>query len=127
MLRLKRVCVCVCVCMCTQVWLTIAARLLCPWDFPGTLEWVAISYSRGSYQPRHQTLVSCVSCIDRQSLPLRCLGNTNFAATKGPDCVALFILFNSTLLEMPGSVQFFFYPIFSVFLWQLPISFHNEK
>ena len=60
-----------------------------------------------------------------ESLPLRCL--SSLAATKGPDYVALFILFNSTLLEMPGSVQFFFYPIFSVFLWQLPISFHNEK
>ena len=29
------------------------------------LEWVAISYSRGSSQPRVQTWVSCVSCIGR--------------------------------------------------------------
>ena len=28
-----------------------------------TLEWVAISYSRGSSQIRDRTLVSCVSCI----------------------------------------------------------------
>ena len=28
-----------------------------------TLEWVAISYSRGSSQPRDQTRVSCVSCV----------------------------------------------------------------
>ena len=27
------------------------------------LEWVAISYSRGSSQPRDQTCISCVSCI----------------------------------------------------------------
>ena len=27
------------------------------------LEWVAISYSRGSSQPRDQTHVPCVSCI----------------------------------------------------------------
>ena len=28
------------------------ARLLCPWDFPGkNLEWVAISFSRGSFRP----------------------------------------------------------------------------
>ena len=27
------------------------------------LEWVAVSYSRGSSQPRGQTHVSCVSCI----------------------------------------------------------------
>ena len=29
------------------------------------LEWIAISYFRGSFQPRDGTLVSCVSCIDR--------------------------------------------------------------
>ena len=34
------------------------------------LEWVAISYSRGSSQPRDQTHVSCISCIGRHSLPL---------------------------------------------------------
>ena len=33
------VCVCVCVCVLTRIWLfatpgTVAARLLCPWDFP---------------------------------------------------------------------------------------------
>ena len=33
------------------------ARLL------GPLEWVAISFSRGSSRPRDQTHVSCVSCI----------------------------------------------------------------
>ena len=27
-----------------------------------TLEWVAISYSRGSSQPRNRTYISCVSC-----------------------------------------------------------------
>ena len=32
------------------------------------LEWVAISFSRGSSQPRDQTRVSCVSCIGRQIL-----------------------------------------------------------
>ena len=29
------------------------------------LEWVAISYSRGSSRPRDRTLVSCISCIGR--------------------------------------------------------------
>ena len=33
-----------------------------------TLEWVAISYSRGSSQPMDQTHVSCISCIGRQIL-----------------------------------------------------------
>ena len=33
--------------------------LLCPWDFPGkSTEWVAISFPRGSSQPRDQTWVS---------------------------------------------------------------------
>ena len=32
------------------------------------LEWVAVPSSRGSSQPRDQTLVSYVSCIDRQVL-----------------------------------------------------------
>ena len=32
------------------------------------LEWVAISSSKGSFQPRDQTHVSCVSRIDRQLL-----------------------------------------------------------
>ena len=32
------------------------------------LEWVAISFSRGSSQPRDQTCFSCVSCIGRQVL-----------------------------------------------------------
>ena len=32
------------------------------------LEWVAISYSRGSFWLRYQTCVSCVSCIYQQIL-----------------------------------------------------------
>ena len=40
-----------------------------------TLEWIAISSSRGSSQPRDQTHVSCVSCIGKvDSLPLSHLG-----------------------------------------------------
>ena len=31
----------------------------------GMLEWVAVSSSRGSSQPRDQTHISCVSCIGR--------------------------------------------------------------
>ena len=31
-------------------------------------EWVAISYSRGSSQPRDRAQVSCISCIGRQIL-----------------------------------------------------------
>ena len=32
------------------------------------LEWVAVSYSRGSSWPRDQTCVYCISCIGRQIL-----------------------------------------------------------
>ena len=37
------------------------ARLLCPWDFPGSpTEWVAISFSRGSSRPRDWIQVSYI-------------------------------------------------------------------
>ena len=32
------------------------------------LEWVAISSSRGYFQPRDRTCVSCISCLGRQVL-----------------------------------------------------------
>ena len=45
------------------------SRFLCPWDSPGKiLEPGAISSSRGSSRSRHQTHVSCVSCICRHIL-----------------------------------------------------------
>jgi len=34
----------------------------------GILEWVAVSFSRGSFQPRDQTHFFCVSCIGSQVL-----------------------------------------------------------
>ena len=44
---------------------TIARQGCYPWGCPGKniLEWIAISFSRGSSQPRDQTHVSYVSCI----------------------------------------------------------------
>ena len=64
-----------------KVWVTQSCPTLCnPMDCspPGsfvhgilqtrTLEWVAISFSRGSSQPRDWTHVSCVSCTSRQTL-----------------------------------------------------------
>ena len=65
--------VCVCVYSITQLHLT----LFCPMDCssPGSpvhgisqariLEWVAISFSRGSFQSRTQTHISCISYIGR--------------------------------------------------------------
>ena len=40
------------------------ARLLSPWDSPGSiLEWVARPSSRGPSGPRDQTHISCSSCL----------------------------------------------------------------
>ena len=59
------------VCMHTQFCPTLCNPIDCSplgssvhWIFQvGILEWVAISYSRWSSQPRDQTLFSCVCCI----------------------------------------------------------------
>ena len=74
------VCVCVCVCMCV---LAKACLTLCdPMDcgpsgssvhgvfLARIVKWVAISYSRGSSQPRDQTHVSCISCTADEFLLL---------------------------------------------------------
>ena len=68
------VCVCVCVCMCVHAKSLQLSLTLCdPMDCspPGfsdhgisqakILEWVAISFSRGSSQPRSQTQVSHIA------------------------------------------------------------------
>ena len=71
--KVNRLCVCVCVCVFVCVQLLIHG----PMDFrpPGSsahrifqtriLEWVAISSSRKSSQPRDLTCVPCVCCIGR--------------------------------------------------------------
>ena len=41
---------------------TIATRLLCPWILQvKILEWVAVPFSRGSFQRRNQTWVPCIA------------------------------------------------------------------
>ena len=59
---------CVCVCMCTQSCLTLCSPV--DYSLSGSsvhgfsqariLEWAAISFSRGSSQPRDRTCISCV-------------------------------------------------------------------
>ena len=39
--------------------------LLCPWDSPRILEWIAIFSSRGSSWPRDRASVSYISCIGK--------------------------------------------------------------
>ena len=63
-----------CVCLVVQSSLTLCDRMDC--SLPGSsvhgifqariLEWVAISFAKGSSQRRNQTWVSCVSCIAHQ-------------------------------------------------------------
>ena len=63
-------------------------RLLCPWILQlRILEWVAVSSSRGSSQPRDQTCISCISLhwkADFFFLSLSLLGSPSMtgAATK---------------------------------------------
>ena len=46
-------------------WLVACTKLLRPWDFQGkSMEWVAISFSRESFQPRDRTQVSHI--VDRR-------------------------------------------------------------
>ena len=59
-----------CLCVCSVMSNSLrphglqSVRLLCPRIVQANiLEWVAISYSRGSFQPRDRTWVFCLSCI----------------------------------------------------------------
>ena len=53
------------------VWLFVAPQTSSPsssvhWIFQARiLEWAAVSYSRGSFQPRDGTRISCVSCLSK--------------------------------------------------------------
>ena len=80
------VCVCVCVCVCVRArahahtHIRLCLTLCDPMDcsLPGSSVYgifqakiqgqVAISHSRGSFQPRDKTLISCVSCTGRRIL-----------------------------------------------------------
>ena len=72
--------------MCTQLCPTLGDPMDC--RPPGSsihgifqariLEWIVTSFSRGSSQPRDQTRVSCLSFIDRHSLPTEPLGEAHY-------------------------------------------------
>ena len=87
------VCVCVYVCVCVCVWsvaqfcLIICDPMTClPGSSvhgvfqAGTLEWVGISYSRCSSQPRDWICISCISCFGRRIL-------YHYATCKALQCV----------------------------------------
>ena len=73
-------CVCVCVCVCVLSYLTVYSPIDC--SPPGfsvhgifqarILEYVAISYSRGSSRPRDWIHITCISCIGRRTLYHEC-------------------------------------------------------
>ena len=70
-----RGCGCCCGCGLRRIWLfatpwTVAHKAPLSVEFSKAriLEWIAISFSRGSSHPRDQTHVSCVPCIGRQIL-----------------------------------------------------------
>ena len=78
--------VCVCVCMHTQSCLTLCDHMSC--SLPSSsvhgifqariLEWVAISFSRGSLQPRDRTCISCIA------------GRLFTAEPQGKGCIILY-------------------------------------
>ena len=59
-------CVCVCVCVCVQSCLTLCDTMKGIFQ-ARILEWVDISYSKGSSQPRDRTRISGVSYTGKQN------------------------------------------------------------
>ena len=66
--KLKSVCVCSVASLCQYVDCSPPVSSVHRIFQARILEWVEISYSRRSSQPRHQTRVSCVSCTGRRIL-----------------------------------------------------------
>ena len=86
--------VCVCVCVCVLSYLTVYSPIDC--SPPGfsvhgifqarILEYVAISYSRGSSRPRDWIHITCISCIGRRTLYHEChLGSHIYGFPGGSD------------------------------------------
>ena len=68
------------------------------------LEWVAISFSRGSSQPKDQTHISCVSCTDKQIL-------YHWTTREAP-----FIILNNVNWDILNKIGF---------LWQIQFSYSS--
>ena len=77
------------------------------------LQWVAISFSRGSSQPKDQSCVSCISCISRLAPPGKPYQSWNIhkfpqiSTSDAPTRVLFWIPNNITLLKTgePGILQ----------------------
>ena len=72
----------------------------------GVLEWVAISFSRGSSRPRDWTCVSCSSCIGRQVL---------YHYTTGEACTVAYVLEIFTCSQSPWFGQNLFPFVWNTF------------
>ena len=90
-----KICMCVFVCVCIVLLFSCVWLFCDPMDYSppgssvhgisqeGMLEWVAISFSRGSSWPRDWICVSCISCIGRWIL--------YHWATREPVCVCVYV------------------------------------
>ena len=127
------VCVCVCVCACvfSRAWLFTT-----PWtiyrspDFSvhgifqaRILEWVAISFTRGSSLPRDQTHVSCTG---RQILsPLHHLGSPLNLGSK------IFIFFYRIFPGVKCTIQWTnrigYFDCWRIFHWEIRLQLHSSE
>ena len=93
-----------CSCLVAKLYLTLLWSL--DYSLPGSsvhgifqariLKWVAISFSRGSSQPRDRTCISCVSCIGRWIL-------YHWTTWEAPEIIACWWLFQPPAsLPSPG-------------------------
>ena len=113
--RYMHTCVCVCVCVCVQSCLTLCNSMDC--GLPGSsvhgifqariLEWVAISSSRGSSQPREWTHVSCVFCPGRWIL---------YHCTTW-EVRSIYLSIKLVILDLMGKFSKFYLCLYSLFKW----------
>ena len=127
-------CVCIYVCSVAQLCLNLCNPIDC--SPPGSsvhgifqariLDWVDISFSRGSSQPRNRADVSCVSCIGRRTLhrcPLsHCIqGKHRFRRTNPCWTAVQERLLSHILSKHCWEVQVFHIAVFLVFITNLLI------
>ena len=100
--------------MCAQLYLTLFNPMGC--SPPGSsvhgilqariLEWVAISYSRGSSWPRERTRISCISCTGTRILYQLChLGNPYLTAWLSLNYLPRYLLLSLSSVQFSSVAQ----------------------